>query len=81
MPVTILVLRNDEYMMLKWFAMREQVKRARGVELPGVHLAAVSGGSGMQAREVSGRERLIEALREAIAGDYGPSPRGVVSVS
>jgi benzoylformate decarboxylase len=71
-PVTFLVLRNDEYMILKWFAMLEQVTGAPGLDLPGLDVAAVARAYGMQARDVSGREELTEALREAIAVPDGP---------
>ena len=71
-PVTFLVLRNAEYMILKWFAALEQVEGAPGLELPGLDVAAVARGYGMPAREVSGREDLTEALRQEIAVDDGP---------
>jgi benzoylformate decarboxylase len=71
-PVTFLVLRNDEYMILKWFAMLEQVTGSPGLDLPGLDVAAVAGAYGMPAREVTGREELTEALREGIAADDGP---------
>jgi benzoylformate decarboxylase len=71
-PVTFLVLRNDEYMILKWFAMLEQVTGAPGLDLPGLDVAAVARGYGMPALEVTGREELTEALREAIPADDGP---------
>ena len=72
MPVTFLVLRNEEYMILKWFAELEQVTGAPGLDLPGLDVAAVARGYGVPAREVTGREELTEALREAIAADDGP---------
>ena len=71
-PVTFLVLRNDEYMILKWFAMLEQVTGAPGLDLPGLDVAAVARGYGMPAEEVSGAEQLTEALRSAIAAGDGP---------
>jgi benzoylformate decarboxylase len=71
-PVTFLVLRNEEYMILKWFSMLEQVTGAPGLDLPGLDVAAVARAYGMQASEVSGREELTEALREAIAVQDGP---------
>jgi benzoylformate decarboxylase len=71
-PVTFLVLRNEEYMILKWFAAFEQVSGAPGLDLPGLDVAAVARAYGMPAREVSGREELTEALREEIAADDGP---------
>ena len=71
-PVTFLVLRNEEYMILKWFAMLEQVAGAPGLDLPGLDVAAVAAAYGMPAREVTGREELIAALREDIAAQDGP---------
>jgi benzoylformate decarboxylase len=72
-PVTFLVLRNEEYMILKWFASLEQVSGAPGLELPGLDVAAVARGYGMPATDVhEGREALTEALREAISADNGP---------
>ena len=71
-PVTFLVLRNQEYMILKWFGAFEQVEGAPGLELPGLDTAAVAAAYGMPSRDVSDPEELAEALREAIAVDDGP---------
>jgi benzoylformate decarboxylase len=67
LPVTFLVLRNEEYMILKWFAALEQVSGAPGLELPGLDTAAVARAYGMDARDVSFGDELSEALRDAIA--------------
>jgi benzoylformate decarboxylase len=72
LPVTFLVLRNEEYMILKAFAALEDVSGAPGLDLPGLDTAAVARGYGMDAADVTGREELTEALREAIAADDGP---------
>jgi len=71
-PITFLVLRNAEYMILKWFAEFEQVAGAPGLELPGLDTAAVARAYGMPAENVSSREQLTEALRTAIPADDGP---------
>jgi benzoylformate decarboxylase len=71
-PVTFLILRNDEYMILKWFAMLEQVTGAPGLDLPGLDVAAVACGYGLPAQDVSGREELTAALRASIAAGDGP---------
>jgi benzoylformate decarboxylase len=71
-PVTFLVLRNQEYMILKWFAELEQVAAAPGLDLRGLDVAAVAGAYGVPAHELTGREALTEALRSAIAADDGP---------
>jgi benzoylformate decarboxylase len=71
-PVTFLVLRNEEYMILKWFAEFEQAKALPGLDLPGLDVASVGEAYGVPAQEVSSREELTEALRAAIAVQEGP---------
>jgi benzoylformate decarboxylase len=71
-PVTFLVLRNQEYMILKWFAELEHVAGAPGLDLRGLDVAAVAGAYGVPSCEVAGREELTEALRGAIAAEDGP---------
>src|SRR5207253_8572818 len=67
-PVTFLVLRNEEYAILKWFAAMESVEGAPGLDLPRLDVAGVAGGYGVNARRVGGGE-LRDALAEAIASD------------
>jgi benzoylformate decarboxylase len=71
-PVTFLVLRNQEYMILKWFAALEQVEGPPGLELPGLDTAAVARGYGMDATDVKSAAELRETLREAIGTQDGP---------
>ena len=71
-PVTFLVLRNDEYAILKWFAMLEQVTGAPGLDLPALDTAAIARGYGVPSVDADGREELTEALRGAIAVQDGP---------
>jgi benzoylformate decarboxylase len=70
-PVTFLVLRNEEYAILKWFGMLENVAGAPGLDLPALDVSAVAQGYGVPSRRVAGREELTEALRSAI-GSGGP---------
>ncbi|MEA2440625.1 MAG: benzoylformate decarboxylase [Thermoleophilaceae bacterium] len=70
-PVTFLVLRNEEYAILKWFGMLENVTGAPGLDLPALDVSAVASGYGVPSKRVSGREELTEALRTAI-GSGGP---------
>jgi benzoylformate decarboxylase len=65
-PVTFLVLRNDEYAILKWFAGLEQVTGAPGLDLPALDCVALGNAYGVRSRAVGGREELTAALREAI---------------
>ena len=55
-PVTFLVLRNEEYAILKWFAEVEQVTGAPGLDLPKLDVAAVAAGYGVE-RATRGRPR------------------------
>ncbi|MGH2872041.1 MAG: thiamine pyrophosphate-dependent enzyme, partial [Solirubrobacteraceae bacterium] len=72
-PVTFVVLRNDEYAILKWFGQLEGVAGAPGLDLPGLDVAAVARGYGMAAEELSGSiEELVAALRAAIGAGDGP---------
>ena len=71
-PVTFLVLRNEEYMILKWFAELEGVEGAPGLNLEGLDVATVAEAYGVPAQEVDAREELAEALRAAIAVEDGP---------
>jgi benzoylformate decarboxylase len=66
-PVTFLVLRNEEYAILKWFGMLENVEGAPGLDLPALDVSAVAAGYGVPSKRVSGREELTEALRTALA--------------
>jgi benzoylformate decarboxylase len=70
-PVTFLVLRNEEYSILKWFGMLENVSGAPGLDLPALDVSAVASAYGVPSRRVSGVEELTEALRTAI-GIGGP---------
>jgi benzoylformate decarboxylase len=70
-PVTILVLRNDEYAILKWFGMLEQVSGAPGLDLPALDTVAVATGYGVAAARAGGPEELATALRDAFGAD-GP---------
>ena len=70
-PLTILVLRNEEYAILKWFAMLESVEGAPGLDLPALDVAGVAEGYGMRARRPENARELGAALRDAIAS---PAP-------
>jgi benzoylformate decarboxylase len=65
-PVTFLVLRNEEYSILKWFADIEEVQGAPGLDLPALDVAGVAQAYGISSKRVSGREELQEALKTGI---------------
>jgi benzoylformate decarboxylase len=65
-PVTFLILRNEEYAILKWFADVEEVKGAPGLDLPALEVAQVAQAYGVSSKTASGRDELHSALEEAI---------------
>jgi benzoylformate decarboxylase len=68
-PVTVLVLHNAEYAILKRFGTLENVTGAPGLDLPALDCAGVAAGYGVEARRVADREELREALRAGIASE------------
>ncbi|HVL95917.1 MAG TPA: benzoylformate decarboxylase [Solirubrobacteraceae bacterium] len=66
-PVTFLILRNDEYAILKWFATMEQVTGAPGLDLPALETAAIATAYGVRSAQVRQRDELREALSRALA--------------
>jgi benzoylformate decarboxylase len=70
-PVKFLVLRNNEYSILKWFAMIESVEGAPGLDLPKLDVAATAASYGVPASTVAGRDQLRASLADALAQD-GP---------
>ncbi len=70
-PVKFLVLRNNEYSILKWFATLENVTGAPALDLPRLDVAATARSYNVPAVTVSGRDELGGALTDALAHD-GP---------
>jgi benzoylformate decarboxylase len=71
-PVTFLVLRNEEYAILKWFGQMEGTAGVPGLDLPALDTAAVAAAYGMTARRTGAGEELGAALPEAL---QAPEPR------
>ena len=68
-PVKFLVLRNNEYSILKWFSALESVTGAPGLDLPGLDVAAT-------ARELRGPRRAGLNARGAPGGARAGAGRG-----
>jgi benzoylformate decarboxylase len=66
-PVTFLVVRNEEYGILKWFAEVEGVEGAPGLDLPKLDVAAVAEGYGITAHRVKDRDEVSGALAKSLA--------------
>jgi benzoylformate decarboxylase len=75
-PVNFLVLRNEEYSILKWFADVEEVKGAPGLDLPALEVAKVAESYGVASKTVSSRDELHSALEAEI----GSGKPGLVEV-
>jgi benzoylformate decarboxylase len=71
LPLTVLVLNNAEYAILKWFAGMEEVQGAPGLDLPALDVAGVAEGYGLRVRRAEEAGDLGSALAEAISSD-GP---------
>jgi benzoylformate decarboxylase len=70
-PVTYLLLRNDEYSILKWFALMENVQGAPGLDLPALDCVALAQAYGVPAQRAQEPEQLSHLLAQAIRAD-GP---------
>jgi benzoylformate decarboxylase len=70
-PVTVLVLENREYAILKWFASRENTPKAPGLDLPPVDFTALAAGYGVPAEAVTSADELRAALERGRDAD-GP---------
>jgi benzoylformate decarboxylase len=66
-PVTFLVLRNDEYAILKWFGMLEDIVAAPGLDLPSLDCAAVASGYGVHSQVAGSVGELGSSLSAALA--------------
>jgi benzoylformate decarboxylase len=76
-PVTFLILRNEEYGILKWFAEAEGVSGAPGLDLPALDVGLTATSYGVGSRRVSG----LDALREALATALDASAPRLVEVA
>jgi benzoylformate decarboxylase len=68
-PVTYLVLRNEEYAILKLFSLMEEVPGVPGLDLPALETAAVAAGYGVHTCRADDPEQLGVELRRALASD------------
>jgi benzoylformate decarboxylase len=68
-PSTFVIMRNEEYGALKWFAGVLKTDRLPDMGLPGIDYCAIARGYGIRAVRVSHREELTQALRRSLASD------------
>jgi len=68
-PATFVILRNDEYGVLKWFAGALKATGLPGLDLPGIDYCAVAQGYGVRAVRIASRDELAAALLRSVASD------------
>ena len=68
-PVTFVILRNDEYGVLKWFAGVLKTTGVPGMDLPGIDYRAIAQGYGLRAVRIATRDELAVVLVHSIASD------------
>jgi benzoylformate decarboxylase len=67
LPVTFVVLRNDSYGALKWFASHLGAGDLPGLDLPGIDAVTIARGYGMAAERAVTVDRLAALLEKAPA--------------
>jgi benzoylformate decarboxylase len=65
LPMLIVVMRNEEYCILKSFAVLEQTPGVPGLNLPGLDIVSIARGYGCDAARVSDIGAIKEAATEA----------------
>lgn len=68
-PATFVILRNDEYGVLKWFATVMKATDLPGLDLPGIDYCAIAKGYGVAGVRIATRDELAAALVRSIASD------------
>ena len=72
LPVVFVVMRNEEYSILKSFAVLEQTPGVPGLDLPGLDIASIATGFGCRAVNVDSTEKFAHEFTTALTAD-GPT--------
>jgi benzoylformate decarboxylase len=72
LPIVYVVLRNNEYSILKSFAVLEETPGVPGLDLPGLGIAALARGWGCRAVDVETTHELEQEFKTAL-GAEGPT--------
>ena len=74
LPIVYVIMRNNEYSILKSFAVLEDTPGVPGLDLPGLDIAALARGWGCHAADVGTSEALEQELKTALgASASGPT--------
>ena len=69
LPIVYVVMRNNEYSILKSFAVLEETPGVPGLDLPGLGIASVARGFGCRAVEVETTEELEQEFKVALSAE------------
>ena len=69
LPIVYVIMRNNEYSILKSFAVLEETPGVPGLDLPGLGIAAMARGWGCRAVDVETSEDLEQELKTALGED------------
>jgi benzoylformate decarboxylase len=72
LPIVFVVMRNEEYSILKSFAVLEKTPGVPGLDLPGLDIASIAAGFGCRAVNVDSTEKLAREFTTALDAD-GPT--------
>jgi benzoylformate decarboxylase len=72
LPVVYVVMRNEEYSILKSFAVLEETPGVPGLDLPGLGVSDLARGFGCHAVDVQTADQLEQELKTALGAD-GPT--------
>src|SRR4029077_15877617 len=69
LPIVYVVMRNNEYSILKSFAVLEETPGVPGLDLPGLGIAALARGWGCRAVDVQTTDELEQEFKTALGAD------------
>ena len=69
LPIVYVVMRNEEYSILKPFAVLEETPGVPGLDLPGLGIAEVARGFGCRGVDVQTTEELEQEFKAALSAD------------
>jgi len=72
LPIVFVVMRNEEYSILKSFALLEKTPNVPGLDLPGLDIASIAAGFGVRSINVDTTEKLAAEFTSALKAD-GPT--------
>jgi benzoylformate decarboxylase len=72
LPMVFVVMRNEEYAILKSFALLEKTPGVPGLDLPGLDIAALATGFGCRSVHADTTARLVEEFNSALTSN-GPT--------